>query len=146
MRFRIGVHLGDVNRRRPRARRLRRRSPAQVDEPAGLGLRRLIRVLDDWESTNAIPVNQLYSPSARRLPRVRSFIDFAIGVFDASGCLRRPSRRNHPLGFIVATLRTSAPRGGNDPATTKRTALSNSTRQGLFRGRLDEGGLSAAST
>ncbi len=44
---------------------------------------RLVRVLDDWESTEAIPVNVLYSPSARRLPRVRSFIDFAIEVFAA---------------------------------------------------------------
>ena len=44
---------------------------------------RLVRVLDDWESTDAIPVNLLYSPSARRLPRVRAFIDFAIEVFAA---------------------------------------------------------------
>ncbi len=44
---------------------------------------RLVRVLDDWESTDAIPVNLLYSPNARRLPRVRAFIDFAIEVFAA---------------------------------------------------------------
>ncbi len=44
---------------------------------------RLVRVLDDWESTDAIPVNLLYPPSARRLLRVRTFIDFAVEVFAA---------------------------------------------------------------
>lgn len=43
----------------------------------------LVRVLNEWESTDAIPVNLLYPPSARRLPRVRCFIDFAIEVFAA---------------------------------------------------------------
>ena len=41
----------------------------------------LVRVLEDWESTEAPPVNLLYRASVRRIPRVRLFIDFATEVF-----------------------------------------------------------------
>ena len=41
----------------------------------------LVRALEDWESTEAPPVNLLYRPSARRIPRVRLFIDFATELF-----------------------------------------------------------------
>ena len=41
----------------------------------------LVRVLADWESSEAIPVNLLYRASVRRIPRVRLFIDFAIEIF-----------------------------------------------------------------
>ena len=41
----------------------------------------LVRVLEDWESTEAPPVNLLYRASVRRIPRVRLFIDFATDVF-----------------------------------------------------------------
>jgi hypothetical protein len=42
----------------------------------------LVQVLTDWESTEAVPVNVLYAPSARRLPRVRAFTDFATELFN----------------------------------------------------------------
>ncbi|MEB0056213.1 LysR family transcriptional regulator [Variovorax sp. LG9.2] len=41
----------------------------------------LVRALEDWESTEAPPVNLLYRPSVRRIPRVRLFIDFATELF-----------------------------------------------------------------
>ena len=41
----------------------------------------LVRALEDWESTEAPPVNLLYRASARRIPRVRLFIDFATELF-----------------------------------------------------------------
>ncbi len=42
---------------------------------------RLVRVLSDWQSPEAPPVNMLYRASARRSPRVRAFIDFARDLF-----------------------------------------------------------------
>jgi LysR family transcriptional regulator for bpeEF and oprC len=41
----------------------------------------LVRALEDWESTEAPPVNLLYRASVRRTPRVRLFIDFATELF-----------------------------------------------------------------
>jgi DNA-binding transcriptional LysR family regulator len=41
----------------------------------------LVRALHEWESTEAPPVNLLYRPSVRRVPRVRLFIDFAADLF-----------------------------------------------------------------
>ena len=41
----------------------------------------LVRVLEDWESTEAPPVNLLYRASVRDIPRVRLFIDFATELF-----------------------------------------------------------------
>jgi DNA-binding transcriptional LysR family regulator len=41
----------------------------------------LVQVLTDWESTEAVPVNVLYAPGVRRLPRARAFIDFVTEVF-----------------------------------------------------------------
>ena len=41
----------------------------------------LVRVLEDWESTEAPPVNLLYRASVRRIPRVRLFIEFATELF-----------------------------------------------------------------
>jgi LysR family transcriptional regulator, regulator for bpeEF and oprC len=46
-----------------------------------LGSGRLVRVLPDWESTEAVPVNLLFAPGVRRLPRARAFIDFISEVF-----------------------------------------------------------------
>ena len=60
---------------------------------------RLVPTLVDWESLEAIPVNLFYPPSARRLPRVRAFIDFAVELFRGAGGIRpaeageRSSRR-----------------------------------------------------
>ena len=42
----------------------------------------LVHALADWESTEAVPVNLLYSASARRIPRARVFIDFVTELFD----------------------------------------------------------------
>lgn len=47
------------------------------EQRAGL----LVQALPDWESTEAPPVNLLYRPSVRRIPRVRAFIDFATELF-----------------------------------------------------------------
>jgi len=41
----------------------------------------LVRALEDWESTEAPPVNLLYRASVRRIPRVRLFIEFASELF-----------------------------------------------------------------
>jgi DNA-binding transcriptional LysR family regulator len=41
----------------------------------------LVSALQDWESTEAPPVNLLYRASVRRIPRVRLFIEFATDLF-----------------------------------------------------------------
>jgi len=41
----------------------------------------LVSALNDWESTEAPPVNLLYRASVRRTPRVRLFIEFATDLF-----------------------------------------------------------------
>src|SRR5262249_56841778 len=41
----------------------------------------LVEALSDWESPEAPPVNLLYRPSVRRIPRVRAFMKFVIDVF-----------------------------------------------------------------
>jgi LysR family transcriptional regulator, regulator for bpeEF and oprC len=38
---------------------------------------RLVRLLTDWESTEAPPVSVMYAAGATRLPRVRAVVDFA---------------------------------------------------------------------
>jgi len=48
----------------------------------------LVRVLADWQSSEAIPVNLLYRASVRRIPRVRLFIDFAVEIFREAGLWR----------------------------------------------------------
>lgn len=56
---------------------------------------RLVRVLADWESVDVVPVNLLYPPSARRLPRVRAFIDFAAEIFQGAGGSRPFEAERH---------------------------------------------------
>jgi len=46
-----------------------------------LGSGALVPALRDWESPEAPPVNILYRSSARRMPRVRAFVDFVTDVF-----------------------------------------------------------------
>lgn len=41
----------------------------------------LVPALTDWDQTEVPPVNLLYPPSVRRLPRVRLFIDFVTQLF-----------------------------------------------------------------
>ena len=41
----------------------------------------LVRALTDWELDEVPPINLLYTPSVRRIPRVRLFLDFATQLF-----------------------------------------------------------------
>ena len=41
----------------------------------------LVPALTDWEAMEAPPVNLMYRPSCRRIPRVRLFIDFVTALF-----------------------------------------------------------------
>ncbi len=41
----------------------------------------LVPVLTDWDLTEVPPVNLLYPPSVRRIPRVKLFIDFVVQLF-----------------------------------------------------------------
>ena len=41
----------------------------------------LVAALTDWEISEVPPVNLLYPPSVRRIPRVRLFLDFATQLF-----------------------------------------------------------------
>jgi DNA-binding transcriptional LysR family regulator len=41
----------------------------------------LVQALADWESPEAPPVNLLYRPSVRRIPRMRAFMNFVTAVF-----------------------------------------------------------------
>jgi len=41
----------------------------------------LVRVLTDWESSEAIPINLIYSPGVRRTARARAFIEFVVEIF-----------------------------------------------------------------
>lgn len=41
----------------------------------------LVPALTDWEQTEVPPINLLYPPSVRRIPRVRLFIDFVTQLF-----------------------------------------------------------------
>lgn len=43
---------------------------------------RLVRLLADWESTEAPPLAVLHPPGATRLPRVRAVVDFAVNLFE----------------------------------------------------------------
>jgi LysR family transcriptional regulator for bpeEF and oprC len=43
---------------------------------------RLVPALVEWESTEVVPVNLLYAPGIRRIPRARVFIDFVTDLFD----------------------------------------------------------------
>lgn len=42
----------------------------------------LVPVLQDWESSEAPPVNLIYPPQMRRVPRARAFIAFVTEVFE----------------------------------------------------------------
>ena len=41
----------------------------------------LVPALTDWELLDAPPINLIYPPSVRRIPRVRMFIDFVTQLF-----------------------------------------------------------------
>jgi LysR family transcriptional regulator, regulator for bpeEF and oprC len=73
----------------------------------------LVQVLADWESPEAPPVNLLYRPSVRRVPRVRMFMNFVVEVFrelEATRTLRvvpsaRPLWLRRPYGRASASVR-----------------------------------------
>jgi hypothetical protein len=41
----------------------------------------MVPALTDWEVDEVPPVNLLYPPSARRIPRVRAFVDWVTQLF-----------------------------------------------------------------
>jgi DNA-binding transcriptional LysR family regulator len=51
---------------------------------------RLVPALADWESKESPPVNLLFRPAHRRLPRVQLFADFAVRLFARLEQERRP--------------------------------------------------------
>ena len=51
---------------------------------AAISASRLVPVLLDWEVQGGPPVNLLFKGSARRTPRLRAFVDFALQCSDAS--------------------------------------------------------------
>jgi DNA-binding transcriptional LysR family regulator len=73
----------------------------------------LVEALQDWESPEAPPINLLYRPSVRRIPRVRVFIEFVADVFrqlDASRSRHvegspRPAWLKRPYGRASASLK-----------------------------------------
>jgi len=54
----------------------------------------LVPALQDWESSEAPPVNLIYAPQLRRVPRARAFIDFVTEVFVDIDAAR--GQRIHP--------------------------------------------------
>jgi DNA-binding transcriptional LysR family regulator len=73
----------------------------------------LVEALSDWNSPEAPPVNLLYRPSARRIPRVRVFVKFVTDLFREFEGLRahpvtpsdRPRWLKRPYGRASATRR-----------------------------------------
>jgi DNA-binding transcriptional LysR family regulator len=71
-----------------------------------------VQALSDWESPEAPPVNLLYRPSVRRIPRVRMFMDFVVEVFRGLEATRtrpvapsaRPLWLKRPYGRASASL------------------------------------------
>jgi DNA-binding transcriptional LysR family regulator len=73
----------------------------------------LVEALADWEGLEAPPVNLLYRPSVRRIPRVRAFMNFVVEMFRELEATRtrplppsaRPSWLKRPYGRASAILR-----------------------------------------
>ena len=72
-----------------------------------------VQALADWESPEAPPVNLLYRPSVRRIPRVRMFMNFVVEVFRELEATRarpvapsaRPLWLKRPYGRASASVR-----------------------------------------
>ena len=102
----------------------------------------LVPALTDWEHEEVPPVNLLYPPSVRRIPRVRRFIDFATQLFrdiEQQRQVRAPSTAMPPWIKAYRRLRASAtlkrveavgdaalasPEGISRPARRRKVALS----------------------
>ncbi|MEK8050095.1 LysR family transcriptional regulator [Ideonella sp. DXS22W] len=73
----------------------------------------LVPVLTDWDVQGGPPINLLYPASARRNPRVRVFIDFALQVLEQHGSggertaasTERPAWHRSGYGRASATVR-----------------------------------------
>jgi DNA-binding transcriptional LysR family regulator len=74
----------------------------------------LVEALADWTSPEAPPVNLLYRPSVRRVPRVRAFTKFVTELFGEIDAARatpiaasaRPLWLKRPYGRASASVRT----------------------------------------
>jgi DNA-binding transcriptional LysR family regulator len=75
----------------------------------------LVQALADWESPEAPPVNLLYRPSVRRIPRARAFMSFVGEVFRELEAIRarpvtpsaRPLWLKRPYGRASASTAAS---------------------------------------
>ncbi|MCW5662065.1 MAG: LysR family transcriptional regulator [Burkholderiaceae bacterium] len=67
----------------------------------------LIPALTDWEHDEVPPVNMLYPPSVRRIPRVRLFMDFVVQLYREIE-LQRESRA--PSSAMPRWLKANRPR------------------------------------
>jgi DNA-binding transcriptional LysR family regulator len=72
----------------------------------------LVQALADWESPEAPPVNLMYRPSVRRIPRVRAFMNFVVEIFRELEAERvhpvaasaRPHWLKRPYGHASSSL------------------------------------------
>ena len=71
-----------------------------------LGSGAFVQALSDWDSPEAPPVNLLYRPSVRRIPRVRTFMNFVIEVFR-----ELEATRAHPVSASAPPLWLKRPYG-----------------------------------
>jgi len=70
----------------------------------------LVPALTDWEQTEVPPINLLYPPSVRRIPRVRLFMDF-VGQLYRDIELQRESRA--PSTAMPRWLKANRPRASS---------------------------------
>ena len=68
----------------------------------------LVPALTDWELDEVPPVNLLYPPSVRRIPRVRVFIDFVTQLFRDIEQQREVARTVHSDAALVQGQRPRA--------------------------------------
>jgi DNA-binding transcriptional LysR family regulator len=71
----------------------------------------LVPALTDWEIAEVPPINLLYSPSVRRIPRVRLFLDFVTQLFRDIEMQREdhaPAATSRPSWANTSRLRASA--------------------------------------
>jgi DNA-binding transcriptional LysR family regulator len=66
----------------------------------------LVQALPDWESPEAPPVNLLYRPSVRRIPRVRAFMNFVVEIFR-----ELEAERTHPVAASARPAWLKRPHG-----------------------------------
>src|SRR5262249_29989400 len=72
----------------------------------------LVQALPNWESPEAPPVNLMYRPSVRRIPRVRAFMNFVVEIFRELEAARarpvaasaRPNWLKRPYGYASSSV------------------------------------------